>query len=109
MLRKTISQKGLNTTRSVNSLTDRKNIEGLKSLPRIHKGITLLPENNSRKVLDEKKWEEANRAYVKYKETVDVQQREIDLMKETMGEKDHIIKRLMEELKNDEVFLNKAI
>lgn len=56
-----------------------------------------------------KKWEEANRAYVKYKETVDVQQREIDLMKETMGEKDHIIKRLMEELKNDEVFLNKAI
>jgi len=55
-LRKSISQRGLSTTRSVNSLI--KN----SSLPRIHKGKTSLPENNSRKVLDEKRWEEANRA-----------------------------------------------
>lgn len=81
----------------------------MSTLPRIHKGKTSLPENSSRKVLDSHRWEEANRAYEKYKATADLQQREIDLIKESMSEKDHIIKRLMEELKNDEVFLNKEL
>lgn len=53
---KSISQRGLSSTRSMNSLMK------YSSLPRIHKGKTSLPENNTRKVLDEKRWEEMNRA-----------------------------------------------
>jgi len=106
MLRKTIGQKGLNTTRSVYSLS--KN-DSLPNLPKIHKGNTknLSSANSTRNILLSQKWDEMNLAFDKSKNTYDNNNIEIENLKEKTDEKDHIIKRLMEELKNDEVFLNK--
>jgi len=61
-----MSSKGFSTTRQGMNKND-----SLPNLPKIHKGVTRIPENSTKKILDIHRFEEMNLANDKYKNTVE--------------------------------------